>query len=270
LCATHLHVTLDYALVYPTAHAPRNSPRPSSPLIGFVLARLGAGIARFISQPIAGYEPITASIQNAGPLLQCGDVILVEGDLRISTAIKYLTQSTWSHAAIYCGSCGEDDSENVLVEADVELGVIRVPLSKYHPYNTRICRPVGLSEWQRARVCRHVTSRVGHKYDLKNIVDLARYLWPMPPVPTWMRRSMISLGSGDPTKAICSTLIAEAFESVGFRILPPPPMGSRRGASYTYVVPRDFDVSPFFHIVKPDFAAKQYFNERLKGIEVPT
>ena len=31
---------------------------------------------------------------------------------------------------------------------------------------------------------------------------------------------MLALGSSDPTRAICSTLIAEAFEAVGFPILP--------------------------------------------------
>ena len=32
-----------------------------------------------------------------------GDVVLVEGDQRVSEVIKYLTQSSWSHAAIYVG-----------------------------------------------------------------------------------------------------------------------------------------------------------------------
>ena len=35
--------------------------------------------------------------------LRPGDVLLVEGSSRISTAIKYLTQSTWSHAALFVG-----------------------------------------------------------------------------------------------------------------------------------------------------------------------
>ena len=32
-----------------------------------------------------------------------GDVVLVEGEQRISAIIRYLTQSSWSHAAIYVG-----------------------------------------------------------------------------------------------------------------------------------------------------------------------
>ena len=34
--------------------------------------------------------------------LQPGDVLLVEGNNHISGVIKYLTQSTWSHAALLC------------------------------------------------------------------------------------------------------------------------------------------------------------------------
>ena len=32
-----------------------------------------------------------------------GDVVLVEGNERISEVIKYLTQSSWSHSALYVG-----------------------------------------------------------------------------------------------------------------------------------------------------------------------
>src|SRR6516162_8844122 len=35
--------------------------------------------------------------------LRPGDVLLVEGKGRISGGIKYLTQSTWSHSALYVG-----------------------------------------------------------------------------------------------------------------------------------------------------------------------
>lgn len=45
-------------------------------------------------------------------------------------------------------------------------------------------------------------ARLGHRYDMKNVFDLARYLLPTPPVQ-WCRRT-IALGGGDPTRAICS------------------------------------------------------------------
>ncbi len=57
-------------------------------------------------------------------------------------------------------------------------------------------------------------SRIGQNYDVKNVVDLCRFLLPHPPVPARFRRRMIAMGSGDPTRFICSTLIAQAFHAV--------------------------------------------------------
>src|SRR5205814_747402 len=113
-------------------------------------------------------------------------------------------------------------------------------------------------------VIAHVVARLGHQYDLKNVLDLVRYLIPMPPVPTRWRRRMLSIGSGDPTKAICSTMIAQAFQSVRYPILPeiamersadPDRTVSRREMisirHHSLFAPRDFDVSPYFQIIKP-------------------
>jgi hypothetical protein len=151
------------------------------------------------------------------------------------------------------------------LEAEAHLGVTTVPLSKYAGFNTRICRPVGLDAASRQKVVDYALARTGMHYDSKQIIDLARYLFPYPPVPVWFRRHMLAIGAGDPTKAICSTLIAEAFESIRYPIL--PELATVNGRSYgvaPYVqqeiehirrhglfTPRDFDVSPFFEIVKP-------------------
>jgi hypothetical protein len=85
-----------------------------------------------------------------------------------------------------------------------------------------------------------------------------RYLLPQPPVPQRWRRRMIALGSGEPTRAICTTLIAQAFGSVRYPILPKVERTddkSRREIlhirHHSLYTPRDFDVSPFFQIVKP-------------------
>jgi hypothetical protein len=94
------------------------------------------------------------------------------------------------------------------------------------------------------------------------LIDLARYLLPMPPVPSRFRRRMIALGSGDPTRAICSTLIAQAYGQVRYPILPeytPPAPGAAEAQElllhirdYSLYTPRDFDISPYFEIVKPN------------------
>lgn len=198
--------------------------------------------------------------------LQPGDVLLIEGGAKISSAIKYLTQSTWSHAAFYVGpQCAGDGAQAPsLVEVEVDTGCILSPLSKYVGYNVRICRPVGLLDEDRARLVGFMLSKIGLQYDLKNIVDLVRWLFPLPLVPQRWRRGMIALGSGDPTRAICSTLIAQAFDTIRYPILPTVQRLHDTGNAsrqtlreimhirhYSLYTPRDFDVSPYFAVVKP-------------------
>jgi hypothetical protein len=232
-------------------------------IMGWALDGVGQLIARYLEKPEAGYEPFTPSEADAlREILRPGDVLLVEGNNHISGVIKYLTQSTWSHAALYVGPIGDrttaDGEPLVLVEANLGQGVVAAPLSKYARYHTRVCRPVGLTDEDRARVCTYASERIGFDYDLKNIIDLMRYFLPQPPVPASWRRRMIALGSGEPTRAICSTLIAQAFEAVGYPILPEVRRvdpDSRRETlhirHHTLYAPRDFDVSPFFAVVKP-------------------
>lgn len=84
--------------------------------------------------------------------------------------------------------------------------------------HVRVCRAVSLTPEEQQAVADYAIARLGHRYDLKNIVDLLRWLLPMPPVPERFRRRMIQLGSGDPTRAICSILVAQAFQSVRYPI----------------------------------------------------
>jgi hypothetical protein len=233
----------------------------------WTLNRIGRAIARYLERAESGYEPFTPSDPNAlREALRPGDVLLVEGNNHISGVIKYLTQSTWSHAALYVGAIGErttaDGEPLVLVEANLGQGVVGAPLSKYRDFHTRICRPVGLTEDDCARVCTFAAERIGFDYDVKNIFDLMRYLFPLP-VPQRFRRRMIALGSGDPTRIICSALIAQAFEHVRYPILPKIThvesetarrdiLEIRHSSLYA---PRDFDISPYFQLVKPTVEA---------------
>ena len=64
----------------------------------------GRRMARFLAQPRPHQtRPSTSDPAMLARTLQRGDVLLVEGNSRFSTAIKYLTQSTWSHAGLYVG-----------------------------------------------------------------------------------------------------------------------------------------------------------------------
>jgi hypothetical protein len=227
------------------------------------LGLLGQRIVNYLEQPSPGYEPFTASDPAAlQGCLQPGDVLLVEGNSRISGVIKYLTQSTWSHSALYVGdrlgAHAETGEPHVLVEAQLGEGVISAPLSKYKVYHTRVCRPIGLTEYDRNSVVDYMVERLGYDYDVKNIFDLIRFLVPMP-IPARFRRRMMAIGSGDPTKAICSTLIAQAFEQVRYPILPRIELAESREARreilhirhHSLYTPRDFDISPYFDVVKP-------------------
>ncbi len=231
-----------------------------------MLDALGQVIARYLDHPVRGYEPFTPSDPDAlRQSLEPGDVLLVEGNSRISGVIKYLTQSTWSHSALYVGPIAgratDDGEPHVLIEANVGEGVVSAPLSKYLQFHTRICRPVGLTGPDCLAVCAHAVERIGLAYDLKNIIDLMRYLFPLP-VPQRWRRRLMALGSGDPSRLICSALIAEAFRTVQYPILPKIRLTRSRQAieqileirHSSLYCPRDFDISPYFNVVKPTIA----------------
>lgn len=221
-----------------------------------------------------------------------GDIILVEGEQRVSEVIKYLTQSSWSHAAIYIGDelvrrhspqLGQvralfgDEVHYLLVEALVEEGVVVSSLSKYINFNIRVCRPHNLRKDHLQIILDEVISRLGYDYDLQNVFDLARYFLPVSLIPRRFRRKALHFGSGLPTQVICSSMLASAFDKVGFPIVPrvtphqhahdesrPVSFLSRlvplthtaapsltfHRSHHTLITPRDFDMSPYFEIVK--------------------
>ena len=235
-----------------------------------VLDGFGRFLARRLNAPAAdGWPFAPADPEALARTLRPADVLLVSGSEKVSVAIKYLPQSTWSHSALYVGPLegrAEPDGEpHCLIEVNLGEGCVSAPLSKYAKAHTRICRPVAMTPQDRAAVVGFMISRIGLKYDLRNILDLARYLVPVIPVPTKWRRRMIALGSGEPTRAICSTLIAQAFQRVKYPIL--PRVEKVRAARYgigrysrseilhirhhSLFAPCDFDLSPYFQIVKP-------------------
>jgi len=239
------------------------------------LDRMGRALADRLQAQTSGYEPYTPSDpETLARTLRPGDVLLVEGNQQVSAAVKYLTQSTWSHAALFVGEAVPLTLDQAalpaterpqLVEVNLGEGCVAVPLSKYRTYNTRICRPVGLTPDDRDMLVAYMVSRLGLRYDLKNILDMLRYFLPTPPVPVRWRRRMIAFGSGDPTRAICSTLIAAAFEAIRYPILPQVTRAPGEAAAastysreeilhirhHSLYTPRDFDLSPYFEIVKP-------------------
>jgi hypothetical protein len=255
---------------------------PSHVLSDWFVARL--------TQPRKRYHRFVYNAEdNLKATIRPGDVMLVDGNQRISQAIKYLTTSSWSHSALFIGDAllrrdaamraeilrrfGRE-ARYLIVEALVEKGVVVSPITKYLDLNIRICRPVGLKPEDLALVLDYVISRIGWQYDRRNILDLTRYLLPFQMIPSQLREDALHFGSGRETETICSSLLAEAFGKVRFPILPVPSRqrartttqrlreqilgrptrraysGLLRARHPTLCVPRDFDLSPYFDVVK--------------------
>lgn len=247
-----------------------------------LLAWCGRAIARHLEgESRAPYVSVPTAPDALRRVARPADVLLVDGRRRISTAIKYLTQSTWSHAALCVGNLGDAAGQTPhFIEADPLHGVRIVSVDTFAGCHVRICRPIGLDAAEIAAICAYAAGRIGQSYDLRNVVDLARYLFPTPPVPAGWRRRMIALGSGEPTKAICSSLVAQAFQSIRYPILPTisQDMGDDPNCEncirdilhirhHSLFTPRDFDVSPYFEIIKP--ALDRDFDPHLLRWETP-
>jgi hypothetical protein len=206
--------------------------------------------------------------------LKPGDVLLVEGRTRIASVIKLITHSPWTHSALYVGRMEQirdphlrglalrrgpiDPGEQLLVEALLGQGTLVSPLSNYREEHLRVCRPQGLCPEDAERVVAHTLRRLGSDYDVRQLFDLARFFLPWGVLPRRWRSSLFEGGAGDTTRSICSALIAEAFASVDYPIL--PFVERRKDGSLRFFrrnprlfTPRDFDYSPYFHILKYPF-----------------
>lgn len=237
-------------------------------------------LVRFLNREVASYQRrIPNNLDNLKKHIRPGDVLLVEGKTRIAQIIKYVTQSCWSHSTIYVGDrvIREDhplrdqyqqrfgeEARHLVVEADLDAGVSAAPLSKYTEYNIRVCRPYCVGDDHLKLVVDEVVSHLGDQYDRRQLFDLGRYLTPFHLLPARWRRKAFFSGDSDSRAVICSGLIAQAFHGVHYPILPVLPSSVRqeqeeghfpwgrrmRRVHPRLVLPRDFDLSPYFRILK--------------------
>jgi membrane protein DedA with SNARE-associated domain len=245
-------------------------------------ARMKRAVSRFLNREVAAYElKVPNDMARVYQEIRKGDVVLVEGTLRISQLVKYATQSQWSHSAFYVGDellrrggrlraealahFGEL-ADRLLVEALTDEGVIAVPLEKYRTHNIRICRPGHIHPADLDRVVDSVVADLGKAYDDRNLLDLALMLaFPVRFGPLKTRAIEACLGNCTELQVICSGMIAKAFQRVGYPILPVVAGAAAEGRAvleatprgippairhYSQTLPRDFDVSPNFDIVK--------------------
>lgn len=215
-------------------------------------------------QPPSDYERLCYEIRP-------GDVLLVEGRARVSEAIKYVTLSSWTHSALYIGRLHDihdpelrdiilqahapEPDTQLVVEALLGEGTVIRPLSVYRRDHLRICRPNRLSPQDAQRVIRYAVSQLGRDYDIRNLIDLWRFMLPWSFLPRRWRSTLFEVRAGDPTHTICSSLIARAFAAVRYPILPvlrhadDGNVRLYRRPSRLFT-PRDFDYSPYFDLIK--------------------
>lgn len=232
---------------------------------------LSAWMVRYLTEELpANTRRIPVDPGQLRRSLRPGDVLLVEGRTRISQVVMYLTQSSWSHSAMYVGDAllrwggpaaqaalerYGPEARHLLVESDLREGVIAVPLEKYANSNLRICRPHNLGPEGLQRVLSELFKHLGLRYDRRNIFDLARYLIPFQLLPRALRRRPLYLGSSNSREVICSALLAKAFYKADFPIQALDPGLAPTGRALvqrhpSYIMPRDFDLSPYFEVRK--------------------
>ncbi len=203
--------------------------------------------------------------------LRPGDVLLVEGRSNVSNIIKAVTQSIWSHSFLYIGrlhdiddpdtrkrigkycSCAPD--EQLIIESLLGLGTIIHPLDKYRGEHLRICRPKGLTRKDAQGVINYAIYQLGTDYNVRYVMDLARFMFPYWWIPKRWVSTLFEHNAGRPTKTVCSVMMAEAFASVQFPIRPVLHQDEngnlkmyRRNSRL--ITPSDFDVSPYFDVIK--------------------
>lgn len=222
-----------------------------------------------IDFPLCDFERIRYEVRPC-------DVLLMEGRNHVSDVIKFITQSAWSHAALYIGRIhdiedpvirnkameffkGPPDTQ-LLVEGVIGKGTIITPLSCYRRDHIRICRPRGLSPHDAQHILEFAVSKLGNNYDVRHIFDLARFLLPWTIVPRRWHSTLFTNTAGQSTRNVCSTMIAEAFNAVHFPILPYIKKNKETGIELfrknpRLFTPRDFDYSPYFEIIKYPFVA---------------
>ncbi len=217
--------------------------------------------------PLSDFERIRHEIKAC-------DVLLVEGRSRVSEVIKLITQSNWSHAVLYIGRLHDiEDSllrerlgkyyhgnpdKQLIIESELGMGTVVRALTAYEKEHLRICRPRGLGYNDSQKVLAYAIGRLGTAYDIRQIFDLGRFLFPWAVMPRQWRSTLFSVRPGISTHTVCSTMIAEAFGYIQFPILP---LVKRVEGDKIQLymrnpklcTPSDFDYSPYFDIIKYPF-----------------
>ena len=199
------------------------------------------------------------------------DVLLIEGRNRISHIIQRITQSPWSHAALYIGRLHDIQDpklreeihkhyqgpagDQLLIESIVGKGTLITSITNYKNDHIRICRPTGLAYKDAQSVIAFAIKSLGKKYNIRHLFDLGRFLLASRFIPKRFKSSLFKYDPGQATQDICSAMIARAFTSINFPILPLIREDQKHNLELIHrnpklFTPSDFDYSPYFNIIK--------------------
>ena len=203
--------------------------------------------------------------------LQPADVLLFEGRTRVGEIIKLITLSPWIHSALYVGRLSEikdpvtktrvrkfyngDPNQQLVIESLLGYGTVVRPMKNYMQDNLRVCRPAYIKPNDKKKVICFAAEHLGLAYDIRQLLDLARFFFPYGILPRHWRSSLFQHNAGKPTHVVCSGMIARCFQSVNYPILPVVVMDDMEQKKiykrhFRLFVPADFDYSPYFEIVK--------------------
>ncbi len=202
------------------------------------------------------------------------DVVLVEGRSKADNTLKTVSESEWSHAALYIGRLIDlEDKElrtritnhyeyepdiPLIIENRLGQGTIVSPLNTLEREHIRICRPKGLANKDAHQVIRYAISRLGSHKNVLQLFDLARFFMFWSLTPRSWRLGLFRYAAGKHTKNASASLISEGFDFIQFPILPLVKKAGNNGVQLFRRRPRlclpvDFDRSPYFDIVKYPF-----------------
>ncbi len=217
------------------------------------------------------YQTPLTSFERLRYELRPGDVILVEGRSKVAEIIKSITQSMWTHSFLYLGRLHDIDDpvlrdhiqkyrhcspdEQLIIEALLGKGIIVSSIENYEGEHLRICRPRGITRKDSQTVLAYAIQELGKDYNVRQIMDLARFMFPYWFLPKRWRSSLFEHNIGRPTKTVCSTMMAEAFAKVRFPIFPVIHQDENGQlklirSNSKLITPRDFDHSPYFDVIK--------------------
>src|SRR5690606_7928424 len=169
--------------------------------------------------------------------VKVGDVILVEGRSRVSDVIKLITQSRWSHAALYIGRLHDIENPLVrqriresldcqpdvqlIVESELGTGTVVRPLAAYDQDHLRLCRPRELTYRDAQNQVNYAVDQLGTVYRLRKVFALFAFMIPFGRMmPRRWRSMLFERRPVEPARTVWSTIIAEAFPSIQYPILP--------------------------------------------------